>query len=175
MKVEIENERKFLVRAAPLKTLVNGVGIAQGYFSAHWPAIVRVRIENNKRGFLTVKIKTAPDRKIEMESRIDIQTARELLNHTTLCLRKTRYKIGRLEIDVFHEELEGLVLAELELESVEQMKEEVSFPPGFVVQEVTGSDWFDNHELARRRRVDAGWLYEMVKFCWGCKDVSGSV
>ncbi|MGP0059037.1 MAG: CYTH domain-containing protein [Beijerinckiaceae bacterium] len=116
-----EIERKFLVDSNVWRPAGPGVLIRQGYLSSVKERVVRVRIAGSD-AFLTVKGLT--DNLItrwEFEYSIPIADATILLDR--LCERplveKTRHeeKIGAhlWDIDVFHGENEGLILAEVEL------------------------------------------------------------
>ena len=120
-----EIERKFLVADDSWRDGAPGVRISQGYLSQDPERTVRVRIAG-ENAWLTIKGRTVGIRRAEFEYVVPVADARELLG---LCLPavidKTRHRIehgGHVwEIDVFHGENDGLVLAEVELadESVE--------------------------------------------------------
>lgn len=145
----LEIERKFLVhKQQNWKQLAhNCTHIRQGYFAA--VNTVRVRIRGEK-GYLTIK---GPSRngglsRYEFEKEISIDEANNLL---ALCengiIDKHRYLIDyeghTFEVDEFHGENEGLVLAEVELGSE---TEAFSVPP-FIGQEVTGDRRFYNSHM----------------------------
>ena len=71
-------------------------------------------------------------------------------------LKKTRYyhrHLGRMfSIDVFEGELAGLVLSEVEAESLEDLMQVE--PPAYVEREVTGDDFFTGGKLCQMRRED---------------------
>ncbi len=162
MKIKIEDERKFRVIRGPVSTLTNGVEITQGYLSVNPP--VRVRIENFDDGFLTKKIKIAPGLNIEDEDEIGLFNAKQLMRfHKYHKVRKTRYKVGRLEIDVFLGRLNGLVLIEFEKEYSD---EKCEIPVDFLVEEVTGDERFENNNLCQLDKLPEEWR---------CQDVAGSL
>ena len=75
-----------------------------------------------------------------------------LKKHDGLVIRKKRYMIPlspyMIELDVFLEELQGLVIAEVEFPTVE---EEISFvPPEWFGEEVTESGEYSNARLAKK-------------------------
>jgi adenylate cyclase len=120
-----EIERKFLVEGDAWRQLAQGVRYRQGYLSTVKERTVRVRTVGEK-GYLTVKgVKTGASG-AEFEYEIPLEDADAMLDG--LCERplidKTRYKIpyGGLtwEVDEFHAENEGLVVAEVELEGEDQ-------------------------------------------------------
>lgn len=153
MQIKIEDEQKFLVLSAPLGTLENGVEILQGYLCEDPP--IRVRIENGQRCFLTIKLKKAPGSNLQFEAKISLYVARNLLEaHKYNKIFKTRYRAKRLEVDVFHGRLAGLVLIEFEKKSPEEKAE---IPTGFIVQEVTGDERFENHNLAKLDSIPDDW------------------
>jgi len=99
------------------------VQIVQGYISAKPDRTVRIRIRGN-RGYITIKGRTDSSglARYEWEKEIPLSEAEELL---LLCeprvIEKTRYiiKAGKhhFEVDEFHGENEGLIIAEIELSS----------------------------------------------------------
>jgi len=127
-----EIERKFLLRDASWQeTAGAGTRYRQGYLCTDRNRVVRVRIEGD-RGVLTIKGERVGVSAPEYQYPIPLADAEELLDR--LCLRplieKVRYEVeyGGLtwEIDVFEGENQGLVVAEVELESEDQ---EVPLPP----------------------------------------------
>jgi len=116
----IEIERKFLVRDRSVLAGSTGTLCRQGYLSRDPDRVVRVR-QAGDRAFLTVKGRSMGAARAEFEYEIPVQDAQELL---AICeaplIDKTRHAIedGDLtwEVDVFHGENDGLVVAELELD-----------------------------------------------------------
>lgn len=145
----IEIERKFMVDDMSFKAVaVSSSRITQGYLSPSKEATVRVRIRD-EHGYLTVKGPNDGAVRSEWEYEIPIADARQMLSLSrTRLLDKTRYIVPfeghRWEVDEFHGELAGLVLAEVELPSVDT---QVSLPP-FVGHEVTGDSRYYNSTLA---------------------------
>ncbi len=117
-----EIERKFLVKNSAWKQGARGTLYRQGYLSTDPARTVRVRLEG-ETGKLTIKGKTEGISRAEYEYPIPKGEAGEMLD--SLCLRplieKTRYRLsyaGRTwEVDEFHGDNAGLVVAEVELES----------------------------------------------------------
>ncbi len=119
----IEIERKYAVVGDYKSHATVHYQIAQGYLSTVPERTVRVRVRDNQ-GFLTIKGTAHSDgiSRYEWEKEISLHEAEELLD---LCepyvIRKTRYEVyfenQKFEVDEFHAENEGLVVAELELES----------------------------------------------------------
>ena len=148
----IEIERKFLVLNHGFKTQAYAKNnIIQGYISTVPERTVRVRIKGDK-GFLTIKGISSESgmSRYEWEKSIDYVEARQLL---FLCepgiINKTRYEVraGKhiFEIDEFHDENEGLLIAEIELES-----ETETFPiPSWLGPEVTDDPRFYNAYISK--------------------------
>ena len=95
--------------------------IVQGFLHSSVNKTVRIRIKNN-RAFLTIKGKTIGITRSEFEYEIPVKDAEEMFkNLIDKQIRKLRYeiKIGAhiWEVDVFEGQLQGLVMAELEVES----------------------------------------------------------
>ncbi|PNG50148.1 MULTISPECIES: CYTH domain-containing protein [unclassified Variovorax] len=150
-----EIERKFLVRDRSVLSGLAGTHIGQGYLADNGMT-VRVRVAGDK-GFLTLKSNTQGLSRAEFEYPIPLSDAEDLLNgHASLGrLTKVRYLIPvrdvTFEVDVFEGELDGLVVAEVELGSEEQ-----DFPrPAWLGDEVSHDPRYRNSELAVSRRVPA--------------------
>lgn len=145
-----EIERKFLVRGTAWRIDATGVRYCQGYLSLSAARTVRVRTCGD-RGFLTVKGPVNGLVRREYEYEIPLQDAREMLE--MLCEKpliiKDRYKIGHegfvWEVDQFHGENSGLVLAEIELENPGQ---DVPLPD-WIAGEVSGDSRYSNASLVR--------------------------
>ena len=144
-----EIERKFLVATERLDPLKDGDEIVQGFVAASNTAAVRVRLSGD-RAWLTIKGESIGATRAEFEYPIPAEDALQMLN--TLCvgstIHKTRYRFpyrGHVwEIDVFHAENSGLVLAEVELGSESEAVE----LPDWATLEVTGDKRYYNVELA---------------------------
>ena len=149
----LEVERKFLVTGDFKEQAVSSTHIAQGYIASGGGRTVRVRIRGDK-GYLTIK---GPSNKaglarFEWEKEIPRHEAEVLM---TICepgiIEKTRWLVpsadGRhtWEVDVFEGENEGLVMAEIELESEDDTFEK----PHFIGKEVTGDRRFYNSHMRR--------------------------
>jgi adenylate cyclase len=146
-----ETERKFLVAGEFIKEATGKAEIIQGYLLVEPERTIRVRIAGDE-AFLTIKTAASPGsfKRGEWEYRIPVTEAMELL---PVCLPrkivKTRYFVpsGRhtFEVDVFHEKLEGLVIAEIELEE----ESETFIRPGWLGKEVTGDPGYFNSNLIK--------------------------
>ncbi len=144
-----EIERKFLVCGAFKHKVFSSSRIAQGYICATSGRTVRVRLRDEK-GFLTIKGPSDSQgmSRYEWEKEISSDEAHELMK---LCLPgiidKTRYLVEYAghtwEIDEFYGENEGLIMAEIELQSENEPFEK----PDFIGEEVTGDPRYYNSHL----------------------------
>ncbi len=143
-----EIERKFLTRSDSWKEGLKGRLFRQGYLSSVKERTVRVRLVDDL-GLLTIKGITRGISRLEFEYRIPADEAAELLEN--LCERplieKTRYLLDHegfgWEIDEFHGENAGLVVAEIELENATQ-----DFPrPDWLGEEVSDDPRYFNANL----------------------------
>ena len=145
-----EIERKFLVRDDSFRNLAEGVLIRQGYLVAGGLTSVRVRTMGDE-AFLTVKGETIAASRDEYEYQIPTGDALEMIRE--LCekpiIEKHRYLIDykgyRWEIDEFHGMNEGLVVAEVELDSEDEAFEK----PPWIGEEVTGDERYYNVNLVK--------------------------
>ncbi|POY39788.1 adenylate cyclase [Flavobacterium alvei] len=148
----LEIERKFLVTSeAYKKEAFTQNRIAQGYLSSIPERTVRVRIKGEK-GFLTIKGASNKSglSRFEWEKEIPVDEAKELLK---LCekgvIDKTRFevKIGKhvFEVDEFYGENEGLIMAEIELNSESEIFEK----PSWLGKEVTNDNRYYNSYLSQ--------------------------
>lgn len=146
---QTEIERRFLLPGQPegLDALPRH-HITQGYFESHTGVSARVRLVDQKTAELTKKIRQDGER-IEVNQEISVAAAELLLDPgITSIIEKTRYYRDGWEIDVFHGALEGLVLAERELATIDEPLSIPSWLPGAV--EVTNK--LSNRMLARIAR-----------------------
>lgn len=146
----LEIERKFLVLDDSFKhEAFSKSHIVQGYICSGHGRTVRIRIRD-EHAYITIK---GPSRlgglaRYEFEQEIPMDDARQLL---TLCepgtVEKTRWlvKAGRhtFEVDEFHGDNAGLVVAEVELGSEDESYEK----PHFIGKEVTGDRRYYNNQL----------------------------
>ncbi len=145
----VEIERKFLVRRELWTPKGEGIPIVQGYLCTEKSRTVRVRTWG-ERAYLTVKGRNQGIRRLEFEYEIPLQDAKELLK---LCqqpvISKHRFLEKHVdnswEIDVFEGENEGLILAEAELAS----EEEMLILPEWAGPEVSGDPRYFNSNLFR--------------------------
>lgn len=148
----MEIERKYLVKGDGYKQIaIAHHHICQGYISREKTGTVRVRITDDK-AYLTIKGKPKAGHfaRYEWEKEIDQAEAKELMK---LCqgtiIDKTRWIVPaqqeglKWEVDEFHGKHEGLVVAEIELDSEEQ----VVALPKFVGKEVTDDPRYYNANM----------------------------
>jgi len=146
-----EIERKFLVTGDAWRGQGPGTRYRQGYLSTDAERTVRVRTAGGT-GFITVKGLTEGTARPEYEYEIPLADADELLDH--LCLRplveKTRYRIPAgdvvWEVDEFDGANRGLVVAEVELRTEDQ----VVPLPDWIGAEVSGDPRYYNANLVAR-------------------------
>lgn len=148
MKIEIE--RKFLVRQELWEQLEKpaGIRIKQGYLITDKSKSVRVRIYGDT-GFLTIKGESQGFSRMELEYPIPYDEAKLILEELAgNVIEKTRYKIvidtATWEVDVFSGLNEGLIVAEIELES-EDEKFDI---PDWLAGEVTNEEKYYNSMLS---------------------------
>ena len=140
----LEIERKFLVTGDQWKIeAIRQVHIRDGLLGVSGTRKVRVRIAGEV-ATLTIKSKVAKARNMEFEYRIPLDDAEYLIAHECdgNLLSKVRHFVpfaGRTwEVDVYGPRLEGVVLAEIELQSEDT---DLAIPT-WVGAEVTGQpEW----------------------------------
>lgn len=151
--MHMEIERKFLVKGDFRNQTYNSTHIRQGYIASGNGRTVRVRIRDDK-GYLTIKGPSGREglSRYEFEQEIALSDAEDLM---LLCepgiIDKHRHLVkspdGRhiFEVDEFHGENEGLVMAEVELAD----ENEPFAKPDFIAREVTGDRRFYNSHLRK--------------------------
>lgn len=146
-----ETERKFLIRGEFRHLAVKEINITQAYISGSSDKTIRIRIAGDS-AWLTIKsrIHGKEFARNEWEFPIPVADAREMLQ---ICLpgriHKTRYLVpsGKhtIEVDVFHEKNEGLMIAEIELSSEDEKFDK----PEWLGEEVTGNPQYYNSNLIK--------------------------
>jgi len=144
----MEIERKFLVKDDSWRSSAIGKTYLQGYLNTNKERTVRVRTIDNK-GYLTIKGIAKGPARVEYEYEIPVDEALTMLDG--LCekplIEKSRYKIeyqGLVwEVDEFHGENQGLIIAELELDFEDQKFAK----PEWIGAEVTGDSKYFNSNL----------------------------
>ena len=145
-----EIERKFLVIGEAWRGLAQGTLYRQGYLNSAKERTVRVRTAGD-RAFLTIKGLTVGASRVEYEYEIPFEDGNFLLDNLAEkpIIEKKRYRIpqGKFvwEIDEFFGENQGLIVAEIELES----EDEAFDRPEWAGQEVTGDPRYFNSNLIR--------------------------
>ena len=145
----IEIERKFLVKEKPFSIAKRSLKINQGYVINEKSKVIRVR-EKGDDYFLTIKGNNIGISRLEYDFPISKEDAKELIFHfcKTTLIEKTRhyikYKGHTWEVDEFHGKNNGLIVAEIELESEDEKFEK----PDWVGEEVTQDDRYYNMNLA---------------------------
>ncbi|HPX33661.1 MAG TPA: CYTH domain-containing protein [Bacteroidales bacterium] len=146
-----EIERKFLVLGNFKHLAFNSFRITQGYLNSLPQRSVRIRVKDNK-GFITIKgIGNAQGTtRYEWEREMPLSEAEELLK---LCepgiIDKNRFLIKSgdhiIEVDEFYGANQGLVIAEIELNS----EDEEFDKPAWLGKEVTGDQRYYNVYLIK--------------------------
>ncbi len=145
-----EIERKYQVKLDAWVPQGEGIHFKQGYLNSQKERVVRVRIEGT-RAKLTIKGITTGVTRSEFEYSIPVEDASVLLDN--LCeqplIDKHRHKEvhgGKTwEIDVFHGLNEGLVVAEVELQS----EDEALVLPPWAGAEVSSDPRYFNSNLLK--------------------------
>lgn len=146
-----EIERKFLVKGDFKSHAKKSTRVIQGYLCSVPERAVRVRVKGDK-GFLTIKGigNEAGTSRYEWEREIPVDEANDLMK---ICepgvIDKTRYLVEygnhTFEVDEFYGENEGLVVAEVELQTESESFEK----PDWLGEEVTGDVKYYNVMLMK--------------------------
>ena len=155
----LEIERKYLVVGEYKHLAHNSMHLIQGYI-ASGKRTVRVRVSDDG-AWLTIKGPSLNGglSRYEWEKEIDVKEAMELLQLAEgAVIDKVRYYVDyeghTIEVDEFHGDNEGLVIAEIELQS----EDERVVLPKWLGREVTGEKRFYNSHL--RTHPYCEWLEE---------------
>ena len=144
----IEIERKFLVKEAPFQLAKKSVQIKQGYLINDHDKVVRIRKQGTVY-FLGIKGKATGLSRLEYEFMIPQKDAEEIQKHfcKNLIIHKTRHYIQfkghTWEVDEFHDQNRGLVVAEIELNS----EDEIFHRPEWIGEEVSKDERYYNMNL----------------------------
>ncbi|MCR4613287.1 MAG: CYTH domain-containing protein [Bacteroidaceae bacterium] len=148
-RLHFEIERKFIVTGEWKHLATSKTHIEQGYFETAPGRTVRIRIRDDK-AYLTIKGPSNKDglARYEFETEIPFDDGKKLME---LCrpgrIDKTRWLVPdgqhTIEVDEFHGDNDGLVMAEIELGS----ENEDFVKPTFLGREVTGDRRFYNKHL----------------------------
>lgn len=148
-----EIERKFLIKGGFRNEAFRQTRIFQGYLNSSPERTVRIRVKDDK-AYITIKgmgSSTGISR-FEWEKEIPVEDAKALLRLAEPgAVEKTRYLIKNTdgihtwEVDEFHGDNDGLIMAEIELSD-----ENESFDrPEWLGDEVTGDPRYYNSMLMR--------------------------
>ena len=152
----MEIERKWLIDINKIPydlSKLEALEIKQAYIS--FDPTIRIRqITNKNVCILTMKSKSLDKglsrQEYELEISLD-QYNKLLTKKEGIELSKTRYIViennHKLEIDLFHNEYEGLAYMEIEFDTVEQAKEYVA--PNWIEYELTNNKSLTNSALAK--------------------------
>jgi adenylate cyclase len=145
-----EIERKFLMSSGSWQSAVSKVSdISQVYLAATDSASVRIRVKDEVKAFLAIKSADAGPSRLEFEYPIPVDEAKALFElRIGHIVEKRRHIVivedCHWEIDVFRGVLDGLIIAELELDDAEQQFHK----PDWLGEEVTHDRRYYNASLA---------------------------
>lgn len=145
-----EIERKFLVKDDGWQTeATSSSRFIQAYLATMDDRSLRVRLMDDERAALTLKIGTGLISRDEFEYPIPLADAREMVAAALgIVLEKTRHTVDyggfTWEIDVYHGTYAGLVVAEVEMQDEDQ---DPPLPP-WIGQEVTDDRRYSNQVMA---------------------------
>jgi CYTH domain-containing protein len=145
-----EVERKYLVKGETWRALGQGTHYRQGYLNSDKERTVRIR-STGEKAYITIKGITVGATRAEYEYEIPLADGNVMID--TLAERpiieKKRYEIPHggvlVQVDEFVGENAGLVVAEVELKSEDQVFEK----PIWLGEEVTGDPRYYNANLIR--------------------------
>jgi len=147
-----EIERKFLVASDGWRDEADGgTNLLQAYIVTMDDRSARVRLMNDTRAKLTIKIGNGSMTRDEFEYDIPVEDAKELMPKAIgLVIEKTRYKVTHggfvWEVDVYGGAHDGLVIAEVELSA----EGDTPALPAWLGAEVTGDPRYSNQFLATK-------------------------
>ncbi len=126
------------------------MSIRQGYLTRSGSLSLRIRLIDEAQAKLTIKSAVSEIRRLEFEYDVPMADGLALLGlREGGVVEKLRYKLPwqglHWEIDVFHGENRGLVIAEIELPSEDRTFEK----PDWLGREVTSDTRFSNASLAK--------------------------
>lgn len=145
-----EIERKFLVASGSWQEAADGgTRFRQAYIVTMDDRSARVRLMDDQRAKLTIKIGSGAMTRDEFEYEIPVDDARDMMSKAIgLIIEKTRYKVHHhgfvWEVDVYAGAHEGLVVAEVELGA----EGDTPALPNWLGAEVTGDPHYSNQYLS---------------------------
>ena len=149
--MSLEIERRFLVQGDEWKSFTkNSQELKQGYLISNkdgWT--IRARIVDNQESWITLKYPQEGITRYEFEYKIPLSDAEELLEIAEYKLTKTRYELifenRSWIVDCFKEENFPLVIAEIELNSANEILKQ----PSWCNQEISNFKEWSNAALAK--------------------------
>ena len=146
----LEIERKFLTISDDYRLTAKLVDIKQAYLSIYDNMAIRVRVEGIQAS-LNIKSKKSERVNHEFEYIIPLDEAQSLIRMSPYpIIEKTRYVVeykGKSwEVDEFHGDNRGLIVAEIELD---EENEQFDMPP-WLGEEVTADYRYLNSSLAKK-------------------------
>ena len=147
-----EIERKFLVASEGWRSAADrGTRLLQAYVVTMDDRSARVRLMDDERAKLTIKISNGSMTRDEFEYDIPVADARDLMSKAIgLVIEKTRYEVQHRgfvwEVDVYGGAHEGLVIAEVELSA----EGDTPDLPSWLGTEVTGDPHYSNQYLVHQ-------------------------
>ena len=146
----LEIERKFLTISDNYRLTAKLIDIKQAYLSIYDNMAIRVRVEGIQAS-LNIKSKKSERVNHEFEYVIPLDEAQSLIRMSPYpIIEKTRYMVEHQgkswEVDEFHGDNEGLIVAEIELD---EENEGFDMPP-WLGEEVTANSRYLNSSLAKQ-------------------------
>ena len=148
--MNLEIERRFLINESNFILPKVKKSIKQGYLFSDSNQALRVRMIE-KQYFLTYKYKKTSINKYEFEYSISKEDGEKLLSlseHHIIIKERYYRKIDEhlWEIDIFHGENEGLIIAEVELKDE---KEQINIP-NWIGDEISDDERYFNFNLSKK-------------------------
>ncbi len=147
----MEIERKFKVEKLPNLQNVKKAKIIQAYLNTNSEPTLRIRKYNDEY-LLTYKY-SKKDNEINVCNEVELPITEECFNNLLTkiegnIIEKTRYFINEIELDIFEGKYEGLILAEVEFESIEDANRYNK--PDWLGEDVTKDKNYRNSYLAKK-------------------------
>ncbi len=153
----LEIERKYTINPTKFflqhpRAFEKRIVVTQGYISKSKESVVRIRLESGDcppRAILCIKFRISDDVREEYEYDIPLEDGHRLLDHTQ-CIVKERVALPNgWVVDQFRSQLCGLYLAEIEVETEEQLSSLIL--PDWVVEDVTSNSQYNNANLVGKK------------------------
>lgn len=150
----MEIERKFKVEKLPNLQNVKKAKIIQAYLNTDSEPTLRIRKYNDEY-LLTYKY-SKKDNEINVCNEVELPITEECFNNLLTkiegnIIEKTRYFINEIELDIFEGKYEGLILAEVEFESIEDANRYNK--PNWLGEDVTKDKNYRNSYLAKKTLI----------------------